>query len=180
MPKRILIPMLITTGVIGLGAGAIISTPLLSHAQDNNTNNTTQDNQFYNGGGMMDMMHMGKRPRSNDFAYAKSLGVDTSKVEEAQTKVKDAEANLRTEMQNVRSAIKDAIIKKAEDKKVDQKIIDDFKNASQKLTDDKKALEDALANKDTTIQTIKDLRQKVRDDMKAFKDSEKAIKDAIK
>lgn len=187
MPKRILLPVLITTGFLSLGAGTFVATPLITRAKENNKNQSSHssnsskfvdDNTNWYGGGMKHFM--GKRARSNDLAYAKSLGVDTSKAEDAQNKVKEAEDNLKTELDNVRIAIKDAIIKKAQDQKIDQNLINEFYDANKKLEEDKKALSDAENKNETTVQELNDLRQQVRDARNQLRDAEMNLKDAIK
>jgi dsDNA-specific endonuclease/ATPase MutS2 len=178
MPKRILLPILITTSVIGIGTGTYIATqPLSSYAQI--SSNLPINSSSPEVTRTIEESFVGQRPRSNDFAYAKDLGVDTSKVEDAQTKVKEAEVNLKTEMQNTRTAIKDAIVTKARAKNISNDIIGKYEETYQKLTDSQRELKVKLANGDTTIQSIRDLRTKINDNLKNFKQAETTIKQAI-
>jgi hypothetical protein len=179
MPKRILLPILITTTVFGIGTGTYVSNKSInSYAQ-------TNSNQRFNPANTESVRTLpenfvGQKPRSDDFTFAKNLGVDTSKLEEAQTKSKEAENNLKVEMQNIRLVIKDAIISKAEEKNVSSVIIENYSNSYQKLEESKNNLKDKLSKDDSTIQTIKDLRTDIRDNMKNFKAQEIKIKEAIK
>ncbi|MBC7472536.1 MAG: hypothetical protein H7196_04755 [candidate division SR1 bacterium] len=176
MPKRIFLPILITTSVIGIGTGAYSATkPLNLFAQ----NNLSIKSNLLNNTRTIEESFIGQKPRSNDFAFARSLGVDASKVVDAQTKVKDAENNLKNEMQSIRQFIKDAIVTKAREKNIDQNIIDDYINSYQKLEDTKKQLQEKVSNDDSTVQSVKNLRAELRDNVKTFKIAELRIKEAI-
>lgn len=180
MPKRILLPILITTSVIGIGSGAYSATkPLNSYAEQNNNLNLPIKSNFQGITRTIEENFVGQKPRSSDFAFAQSLGVDTSKIKDAQTKVKDAENNLKAEMQAIRPLIKDAIVAKAKEKNIDQNIIDDYINSYQNLDDTKKQLQDKLSDGDSTIQSVKDLRIEIQDNMKTLKIAELKIKEAI-
>jgi hypothetical protein len=178
MPKRILLPILITTSVFGIGAGTYLATkPVRSFAQS--ISNIPLGSNINESQRTIQESFEGQRPRSGDFAFAKDLGVDISKVEESQTKLKMAEANLKIEMQNARVALKNAIVSKARAKNISSEIISKYEDTYRKLSISRQELRDNLANPNTTPQEEKDIRIRVKDDLKSFKVAEIAIKTAI-
>jgi hypothetical protein len=178
MPKRILLPILLTTSVLSFGANTLTIATLPAYAQENNISIKDQPQQS----SMRTITEnfVGKRPRSDDFAFAKMLGIDTQNVEDAQSKVKIAEKSLKTEMQNIQGSIQKAIIAKATEMNVSSNIIDNYANTYQNLSETKKQLEDRLTNGDGSITSVQNLRIELKQNIQDFKNAETIIKDAIK
>ena len=190
MPKRILVPALITTGIFGLSSGNLFQSPLKAYAQDtkiqtkDENQNEFKDKSWFskdrtknqNGGGQDRVEYLqGKRPRSNDLAFAKSLGVDTASVETAQSKLKEAERELQAQLSVVRLQTHLELINKAEKKNLDSLWIDTLRESYQMWQDDQRSLDEAIKNKDKTVVSYDDLRQKIQDDKETYKAAERLI-----
>ena len=190
MPKRILVPALITTGIFGLSSGNLFQSPLKAYAQDAKTQtkdenqNEFKDKSWFskdqtknqNGGGQDRVEYLqGKRPRSNDLAFAKSLGVDTTSVETAQSKLKEAERELQAQLSVVRLQTHLELINKAEKKNLDSLWIDTLRESYQMWQDDQRSLDEAIKNKDKSLVSYDDLMQKIQDDKETYKAAERLI-----
>jgi lipopolysaccharide export LptBFGC system permease protein LptF len=189
MPKRILVPVLITTGFFALTATNFILNPLITRA-DSNSQSTNlklinkdekvgveEKNTTKYGGGQG--YFSGKRVRSNDLALAKKLDVDTTKVEKAQSNLKQAEKDLKTEFESIRDQVRQALIKKAEDKKVDPKIIEDYKYSVRKWEKDTKSMTDLKADPESKNRDLKETEANIKEDQQNMDDAELALQDEV-